>query len=156
MECPEGYIDAMQSDSDSVNSNYLCDIKGEPIDPEIFVHTGSLENKTLDHIKAECINERYSDIKVEEHSSDKEEFNVKNYSCQHCEKTYSLRKSLVNHMTIHTGVKIHSCHHCSKNFSRKDILLQPVNILENSHKGEESTPSNWKTKNRRIKKTWTA
>merc|ERR1711874_734776 len=124
MECPEGYIDAMQSDSDSVNSNYLCDIKGEPIDPEIYVHTGILENKTLDHIKAECINECYSDIKVEEHSSDEEEFNVKNYSCQHCEKTYSLRKSLVNHMTIHTGVKIHSCHHCSKNFSWKDILYK--------------------------------
>ena len=89
----------------TLNSNYLCDIKGEPIDPEIFVHTGILENKTLDHIKAECINECDSYIKVEEHSSDKEEFNFKNYSCKHCEKTYSLRKSLVNHMSIHTGVK---------------------------------------------------
>ena len=120
MECPEGYVNAMQSDSDSVNSNYLCD-------------TGSLENKTLDHIKAECINECYSDIKVEEHSSDEEERNFKHYSCQHCEKTYIWKKSLVKHMLIHTGVKIHSCPHCSKKFSRKDILCKHVK----THTGEK-------------------
>ena len=107
----------------TLNSN-LGDIKGEPIDTEVFVHTGILDNKTRDHIKAECINECDSYIKVEENSSDTEELNVKNYSCQHCEKTYSLRKSLVNHMSIHTGVKNHSCNQCSKKFSRKDILLQ--------------------------------
>jgi len=117
----------------TLNSN-LGDIKREPIDTEVFVHTGILDNKTRDHIKAECINECYSDINVEEHSSDNEEFNVKKFSCEHCEKTYSLKKSLLNHMTIHTGVKNHSCNHCSKKFSRKDILLQHLK----THTGEKN------------------
>ena len=107
-----------EGDDDEISSNYLCDIKAEPID----------------HIKAECINECYSDIKVEKHSSDEEEFNVKNFSCQHCDKTYTLRKSLVHHMTIHTGVKKHSCNQCSKNFSWKDILLKHLK----THTGEKN------------------
>ena len=137
MKCPADYTDAMQSDSDSVNSNYLCDIKGEPIDPEIFVHTGSLENKTLDHIKAECINECCLDIKVEEHSIVKEEFYLKykdsclirdneEYPSNNHVIDVKDEKILNIHISTHiveNNQNICTYNSCSKNFNQNSQLV---------------------------------
>ncbi|XP_073541130.1 uncharacterized protein [Phyllobates terribilis] len=55
----------------------------------------------------------------------------KPYSCSQCEKCYSVQSTLVEHQKTHTGEKPYLCPECGKCFARKSNLAQH----QNTHTG---------------------
>eukprot|EP01083_Nonionella_stella_P259351 885615_1 len=53
---------------------------------------------------------------------------VKQFSCDVCQKGFSLKRNLKQHLSIHTGMKQHCCDICQKSFHRKAHLKRHVLI----------------------------
>ena len=62
---------------------------------------------------------------------------IKPFKCDHCEKTFTRRQSLKEHLNLHTR-KCHKCPHCAKVFTRADKLKihQVSQHPEHSNPGE--------------------
>uniref|UniRef100_A0A3Q3FYJ9 C2H2-type domain-containing protein n=1 Tax=Labrus bergylta TaxID=56723 RepID=A0A3Q3FYJ9_9LABR len=58
------------------------------------------------------------------------------FSCPHCEKTYSLKWDLKEHLVLHSGEKPYVCHHCGKAFARRPSL-RIHRLLHCSRKGNK-------------------
>ncbi|XP_053413535.1 zinc finger protein 300-like isoform X2 [Nycticebus coucang] len=58
---------------------------------------------------------------------------AKPYKCSECEKTFSHKSRLIEHLRSHTGEKPYGCRECGKSFSRKSCLIIHYRI----HTGEK-------------------
>lgn len=53
---------------------------------------------------------------------------VKSWTCRDCNKKYSSRNLLDEHMNMHTGARPYKCQHCSKDFASKYTLTAHTKI----------------------------
>ena len=108
-----------------VKESNLCDIKIELMDSENVSGINNDELHTPHLIKAENNIECFSDLKVEEHSTDEEGFHLKidkdsfniRDNEEHHEHNYVKEEETLNiHFSAHKREKVYSCNTCSKNF----------------------------------------
>ncbi|CAH1776967.1 unnamed protein product [Owenia fusiformis] len=50
------------------------------------------------------------------------------FFCNVCQKSFTNRKSIVNHTRLHTGENLHSCTFCGKQFTRNSQLVRHQRI----------------------------
>jgi len=60
--------------------------------------------------------------------NDKNHKNIKIFQCEICNKNYSNKNNLKNHLSIHTGNKPHKCNICQKSFRLKRTLTEHILI----------------------------
>ena len=131
-----------------------CDIKGEPMDPEnkSGQDDADLENTALDLTKDEYINEDFSNVKIEEHAIEEEDFNLKkdkdirhiSDSGEHLRDNHVKDQETLNTYTSADIRKsIYSCNKCSKNFDQNSQLVRHLK----THIGEKKYSCNQCGKN---------
>ncbi|XP_047489063.1 gastrula zinc finger protein XlCGF71.1-like [Penaeus chinensis] len=91
-----------------------------PLTDEEFYGTGVSIKKEL----SEDISEDTC-IEIKEEQFDYAE---KPFSCEICNKAFSKKKTLVQHMRVHTKEKPFSCEICSKAFSDKGTLVKQLRV----------------------------
>lgn len=62
----------------------------------------------------------------------------KKFKCYQCEKTFSKKDNLVNHLSTHSEVKIFSCDLCHKQFTKNLALYRHKNRVHRSNGKKES------------------
>lgn len=72
------------------------------------------------------------------HTDEKPFKSAKPFNCNQCESSFTLRRSMVNHMKIHTGEKRFKCDQCNATFRYKISLM----AHQITHTGEK--PFKWK------------
>ncbi|XP_044733724.1 gastrula zinc finger protein XlCGF71.1-like [Chrysoperla carnea] len=119
-----------------LNSELLIQNKILKNDNNGTMQDGRIKNEEdSNNIKMEQLLDKNNDItrksiKVEKQSS---------FSCEFCNKTFSYRFHLIEHVMIHTGEKPFSCDFCNKTFSRQRNLDQHRRIhTDDKHKSSHS------------------
>ncbi|XP_037772939.1 gastrula zinc finger protein XlCGF67.1-like [Penaeus monodon] len=125
---------------DSVTEETCLDIKEEPLDCEDEMRDEVSDVK----VKREChIFQNLHDLR---HKAKAKELcdlvqkcndmlgvpfvvgKGKPYSCEICNKTFSVKSHLVRHMRVHTKEKPYSCEICSKAFTEKCTLIRHMRV----------------------------
>lgn len=116
---------AIHMKSDHFERIYVCDICGTDFRKRNVYNDHmdehSLENKTDEYQCSVCENIFSNARQLRAHKKS-HSMCVKIWSCKECNKNYSSKNLLDEHMNMHTGERPYKCPHCTKDFASKYTL----------------------------------